>query len=224
MVNKGVQPTKTELARGQITPDELVQVLKTAAAGADSPFIKIYWRDGHQAVVSDIDKLEPIEDVGELDSLFCMFDYADGSQLTMTVLGSRLSHLSALGETARQRQSEVGQLWAGLPGRATMTSKWGFFAWVLSVGMMTGALVQLVLGGFYQSSLVAWGPRVSAVLLSVGLFLFLRARTALRYRSSKPVSLIRRDSRQTDIWTVIAGVTGVISMAIAIVAYVHPLN
>jgi hypothetical protein len=241
MVNKGDKPVQTTLARGEVLPSELRDALRQAAADAKFVFVYLAWRDGHTASVTDVGDLEPIEDAGQVFSVYARFDYEDDSQLTMELRNSRTPSItSAKGPTARARQAAIGQAWATIPGRARLTMKWDVLLWAGSFGLMAGQALQVVvtavlvamsLGGVsalreYQAEApgaLGWALRIAGLLLSIALFLFVRRLTQHRLRA-RLVVLHRPESRLMEVWTVIAGVAGVGALVWGVVAYLFPRN
>lgn len=229
MVNKGEKPTEVTLADGPILATELVHVLRTAWADTDddwSTSVTINWEDGHSATIRKLDNLEPIEDAANVSSVSGHFSYADGSTLSLDIRQYSDNKLTAKGNTARSRQTEIAQFWAALPDRASLpapvaTGIWwfGFFAvcfvicGVLYTHLFTDEVVTLA-NWIYTGSLFFGGAA----------FLLFARSTATRRARRHPVRYhrSRRDTQQ--FWSPVAAIVGIASLVVAILTWLYPRN
>lgn len=106
-MNKKDKPTDVELKRGVILPSELTQLLQIGAPGASSTFVMAVWNDDRQASVTNVSDMDPLEDAEGVESIHAEFRYSDESTLTIRLRIYSENNLSAVGDTARQRQSAI---------------------------------------------------------------------------------------------------------------------
>jgi hypothetical protein len=106
-MNKDDKPVERELARGSVTPQELIRLLQLAAADATYTSIRVNGSDGHSAHLNNINELAPIEDATHVGTVHATFTYEDRSELTIKLFGYTANTVTAQGQMARTRQSQA---------------------------------------------------------------------------------------------------------------------
>lgn len=227
MVTKAEKPREVMLSRGSILPSELVSVVTSAWEGATGVFdhVAVVWDDGHSAAVRKLDELAPIEDAEGISSLAGNFTYEDGSELKLALSRYSENTMSAKGQTARQRQAVIAQQWATFPKRGRWSAKSADRAesWSASFLAVVGFLLLISIFDEGIRNSATWAAvKAGVLILSWCLFLSVRATVSVR-ASRKLVTLdrsVRRSAAET--WTIIAGVAGVLALALALITYFYP--
>ncbi|MBJ8348575.1 hypothetical protein [Antrihabitans sp. YC2-6] len=167
-MKKEVKPTRVALRPGQITTDELVELMQLPATDARNLWAgKATWEDGSEARLTDVSDLAPVEDAQHLVRLFGVFEYADGSQVTVC-LNRFEPWVEAKGDTARDRLSQVSHYWANLPNRSWFT--WKLWSWVRSFAIYVAFMWSLPFAVALWNDgnkAVAWTLEGTAVVLLI---------------------------------------------------------
>lgn len=120
-LNKQDKPLLVELTRGAVLPSELKHIVALGTQDANCMIMTVVWSDNSHASTTDIDEIEPIEDVEGIRSVFAKFHYNDGSNLTIWLRQYYCNIVEAVGKMSLQRQSSIAQYWASLPDRSSPT-------------------------------------------------------------------------------------------------------
>ena len=218
-LNKQNAPVEVELTRGAILPGELTRLLTIAARDATFIIVTLIWSDGSQASTIDINEIEPIEDAVRVKTVFARFQYGDESNLIVWLSQACRSFLGAVGDTAREHQSNIALYWASLPQRSPLTYRSARWLRSLPTALGGGSTAFFVAGVFSDHSMASWALRIGFLLIAVCSYLFIRSTHAIR-AFSRLVVLVRPPRR--NIWTAIAGVSAIATLCLSLVSYLFP--
>jgi hypothetical protein len=221
-MNKDDKPVERELARGSVLPQELVQLLALGAADATYTSIRVHWSDGHTSRIGDISELAPIEDVTHLAYVRATFTYEDRSELTITLPGYSANTVTAVGQTARTRQSALCEYWATVPGRSRINFKHTDWLFHLSLFLLFSSSILFfvtLLNRELRTSATAAAIDLSFCLFAWCVWFFLRS---LPGRKAVGHLVVMSRPSRVDMSKVIAALTGVGGFVLAIIAYLYP--
>ncbi len=231
MVNKAEKPREVKLSRGPILPSELVSVLTTAWGDPKERFnyTGIAWGDNHTATITELNELEPIEDAEGIRYVHGKFSYEDKSVLDIWLTTHGDNTIAARGAMARQRQSTIAQLWAGLPRRGRLNFIQASWVRSISLGLLIGPICSLSLAlcllafTSYTLPVGVWAA-VNGTWLLLAICLHLAVRASPSVQAHRSVVVLDRPAGRplADAWTIAAGILGLLALITTLVTYLFP--